>query len=569
MKPHFTVINLVVASLCFAQRPQPEAVKVRALQATLDLSLHDYQLYQLDNRTWLTQIQRGEPITLDLNGLAVEAKLVPHNLRARDFLAVTVAENGEEVPVFRPVSTYRGNLLGFPDSDLRLTVTDRLISGTVTLEGEVFFLQPAAKFDAAMGSEITVVYRDTDVREEAQAFCGMRYHQEASEKIIRSMKAGANPRVVQIALDTDGEFYQNHSSVDVHSLLEGFVNQLDAIWRNDLDLQLEITRIFVRTNPNTDPWSSTIYGHGPNRFGPFFGGGTCLTPGDGLWEQFRNFWNASTANFSRDIMVLFVGRDMKLCPTSSSGEAELFGTAGDLGTICEHPDRAYVVMEEYPTNTAGLMAHEIGHSLNGVHIFDPICDPGLPIGPVLCGTVEAGSDYYDPSNITRIGNFVGANNDCLGEEVEFTIVADSYTLPNWPNNNYGSNTRVFMRTGESGYARNGYFKFTVSGITDGVSSAKMRVKTGPVAFPHLYVYQVNDSSWGEFTITWNNAPAFGKSLGDLGPLPANSWVDIDVSAIITGNGTFTIGINAPDIPNLYFRSRQTAEKPKLIVFTDP
>ena len=125
-----------------------------------------------------------------------------------------------------------------------------------------------------------------------------------------------------------------------------------------------------------------------------------------------------------------------------------------------------------------------------------------------------------------------------------------------------------MRTADTGYPRNAYFKFTVSGVTGPVTSAKMRVKTGPVTFPNATV-SIIDNSWNEFTVTWNNAPLDSFFQYGIGRLPADSWVEIEVSSIVTGNGTYTIGMVAPDIPNLCFRSRQSTEKPTLHVTFPP
>jgi len=571
MKRLIVLLVIGVCHLGFSQELPLAAEKQLELHDSLSKALNFYDLRVLKGYEWAKAIKRGETLEMDLLGQIVEAKLESHSLRAKDFRVVMVMDDGQEFEVDRPVPTYRGHLVGIPDSEVRLVINEKMISGTVNMEGEVFHFQPASKFLAKVGNGITVIYRDTDVLEEAKAFCGMKYHKTASENLYEKsfLVSPATPKVVQIALDTDGEFVQNHPGQDISDLLEGFINQLDAIWRADLDLQLEITAIFVRPNPNRDPWNSTPYGHGPTRYGPLGGGDNCLQPGNGVFEQFRNFWNASPSNPLRDIMVLFVGRDMKLCPTASDPVIhELFGSAGFLGTICRFPDRAYVIQEEYPINTPGLLAHEIGHSLNGEHRFTADCNPGPPIGPVLCGTVEAGSDFYSAHNINRIGNYLAANNGCLGEEFSFTSVADAYVLPWWPNNNYGSRKEIFIRTSPQ-WPSDGYIKFNVQGLTGAVSSAKLRIKTGPGDIPTVKLYTVSHNSWNEFTITWNNRPPFVFDAGTFGPFPPDSWVELDVTSFVSGNGVVTIGITSlDDLPDVWILSRQhPTDKPQLIVRT--
>lgn len=557
--------------LGFSQELSLEKHQQLELHDSLSKALNFYDLRKIQGKQWIKTIDQGETFEVDLLGQLVEVKLEPHNLRAKNFRSVMVMDDGKEFEINRPISTYRGQIEGVPDSDVRLVITEEMITGTVKMEGEVFFFEPASKFNAKMRSDITVIYRDADVQETAKAFCGMEYHQAASENLREKLVSvsAAPPKVVQIALDTDGEFVQNHPGQNISDLLEGYINQLDAIWRADLNLQLEITAIYVRTNPNTDPWNNTPYGHGPTRFGPLSGGDACQTPGNGMFEQFRNYWNNASSAPQRDIMVLFVGRDMKLCPTKADPVVrELFGTAGFLGTICRFPDRAYVVQEEYPINTAGLLAHEIGHSLNGEHRFTSNCNPGLPIGPVLCGTVEPGSDYYSAHNINRIGNFLAANGGCLGQEFTFTSIGDAYVLPWWPNNNYGRRKEIFIRTSPQ-WPSDGYIKFNVQGLTGAVSSAKLRVKTGPGVIPTIRLFSVQNQAWNEFTITWNNRPHFLFSTGTLGPFAANSWVELDVTNFVSGNGVVTIGLTSlNDLPNSWIASRQhPTDKPQLIVKT--
>lgn len=540
---------------------------LKSFEQNLDGLLQAYEVQKIDGQEWLKRIRERRPITLGLQGWEVEMDLQLNNLRSNNAWLVTIEDDGSATPYVAPPSTYRGRVRDFPDSEIRLVITDSLISGTIRLVDDVYFLEPAAKFHGDMGTDMVVVYRDVDVRDHAKARCGMEYQEDLAAKLFGTTdNPNPNAKRLQIAIDTDGEFAQKYPGVKAHAVLEGIVNQLDAIWRDDLQLRPEITALIVRPNPATDPWTDTAYGHGPKRFGPFAGGQDCTTPGDGLWEQFRNYWNSQPPLFERDVMALFVGRDLKICPTATTGENELFGTAGDLGTVCRIPDNAYVLLEEYPLNSVGLLAHELGHSLNGLHVNASSCGSGAGIGPVLCPVVEAGSDYYSSFNIGRIDGFNNLWGTCLEEIYEFSLTADAYTYSYQPTTNFGARNKVRMRTGSSGFTLRSYFKVDVSGVSGNVSSAILRFKTGPVPLTGVRVFFIASSNWDEYKINWNNAPPFSFGLS-VGNLPANTWVDIPVTHIVNGNGTFSIGMLAADTPGQYVRSRETNEPPKLIVYS--
>ena len=52
---------------------------------------------------------------------------------------------------------------------------------------------------------------------------------------------------------------------------------------------------------------------------------------------------------------------------------------------------------------------------------------------------------------------------------------------------------------------------------------------------------VSDTSWTEGSITWNNRPAMGSTLDSLS-VGSSEWVEFDVTSHITGNGTFSLGL---------------------------
>ncbi len=145
----------------------------------------------------------------------------------------------------------------------------------------------------------------------------------------------------------------------------------------------------------------------------------------------------------------------------------------------------------------------------------------------------------------------------------FPVISDAWVYQPLPTRNYGASTSITVRSASSGLGASGYLKFTVSGVTRPVQSAKVRIRTGTKAFPSSRLYWIVDTSWSENTITWNNAPLYFYTQYATGALPASTWVEFDVSSIVTGNGTYTIGLTAADTVGLWYYSRESSYVPSL------
>ena len=73
---------------------------------------------------------------------------------------------------------------------------------------------------------------------------------------------------------------------------------------------------------------------------------------------------------------------------------------------------------------------------------------------------------------------------------------------------------------------------------------------------------------GERTITYNNAPPLGNQIGSIGAFRSSSWITIDVTPLVTGNGTFSLAITGLNATAVSLASRETgANVPLLIVTT--
>ncbi len=171
------------------------------------------------------------------------------------------------------------------------------------------------------------------------------------------------------------------------------------------------------------------------------------------------------------------------------------------------------------------------------------------------GGSNKGTSFFN----SALWNAIGAPGN------SFIAVEDAFVWQLQPSENFGSWDYLFVRSAHTGQGIHTYLKFVVSGLAGSVQSAKLRLHTGVLAFPASRVYWMVDSTWNENTITWANASLDFHLQYPTYSLPADSWVELDVSPIVSGNGTYTIGLVGPDVTGLYYYSRESQFKPTLIV----
>jgi len=152
----------------------------------------------------------------------------------------------------------------------------------------------------------------------------------------------------------------------------------------------------------------------------------------------------------------------------------------------------------------------------------------------------------------------------VGSLFTFIPNADAYVESAHSSTNYGSLTT--LRADGSPVVR-GYLRFNVQGLAGAVTRATLRVYANSAANGYD-IKGVSNNTWVESTITYNNAPAVGSVLGSFGSFGGGAWTNVDVTAYVTGNGTYNLGLTTPGSTAISFASREAgANAPQLIVET--
>jgi hypothetical protein len=115
-----------------------------------------------------------------------------------------------------------------------------------------------------------------------------------------------------------------------------------------------------------------------------------------------------------------------------------------------------------------------------------------------------------------------------------------------------------------------YVRFNVQGLTGTVNRVTLRIFANSASSSSLVASGVSNNTWTETAINYNNAPPVGSSLGSSGSVVAGAWISIDITAYVTGNGTYNLALTTPGSTAISLASRESgATAPQLIVETRP
>jgi acid phosphatase type 7 len=114
-----------------------------------------------------------------------------------------------------------------------------------------------------------------------------------------------------------------------------------------------------------------------------------------------------------------------------------------------------------------------------------------------------------------------------------------------------------------------YVRFNVTGLTGTVTKGTLRIYVDASSSTGFDVRSVADKTWGETTLAYNNAPAMGASIvGSSGALTGGTWINVDVTSLVTGNGLVSLGLTTTSSTAKRLASRESgANAPQLVITT--
>ena len=176
---------------------------------------------------------------------------------------------------------------------------------------------------------------------------------------------------------------------------------------------------------------------------------------------------------------------------------------------------------------------------------------------------DGGAASHEITAPTTAATYVATFSKQTG--VTVTPIADAYVRSTQATKNFGKAATLQVRASQY----RSYLRFTVSGVSGTVTDAKLRLRVTDASVNAGRLYTVT-GGWTETGVTWNNAPVIsGTPLASLGAATVGTWLEVDVTRLVTGNGTYDLAISDGNSDTTQFVSREGTNPPQLVVTVGP
>ncbi len=358
-----------------------------SLKTDLDKFFTEYSLVDIPRKEIRKKAKASQPITINTGERVFSFALEPKHLRSRNLKLEVITEEGIENLERKEGVTFRGTLMGNPESEVRLMIDEKKISGYIFTGTERFFLSSASNYSKHASPQTVVVYlSEHAITEpvEMQPAITIQGLQQVTTEFNPPVAAANQLRVIELATDADFAFVSRLGGVEAaNNYILSVVNMVDGLYESELGLSITVTH--QNAWAAQDPYT-------PNNGGDLYP----------LLSSVQNFWNSNKpiSNYPRDVVHLFTGR------WQGAGLAY-------MGSICQMPSFSYGVSAFCGGAfiQSLVMAHEIGHNLSADHTDTGECVNSV-MNSVLSGSVRS---FCQPSRNTITG-YVSRFGSCLGAE---------------------------------------------------------------------------------------------------------------------------------------------------------
>lgn len=333
------------------------------------------------------QAAGNRKLSFNARGRNFDLDLTPNDLRSARYSAEDSAAPGMRVGADLTIKTFKGDVAGESDSQVRVSIDGTKIEGYFLTGGKRLFIENARKYTNQSADDEYVVYEKEDSLVENTYLCG----ETSAAAQLDSGVAGAAPqiaavtasaRVIEVATEADYEFVTklggaSQANTEILSIL----NMTDGVYQNELGLSVSV--VFQHT------WST------PDSFTP--------TDMSSILGSFGDYWNTNfpVSRTPRDTAHLFTGKTA----AASAGLAW-------VGTICRSPSYSYG-LSGYVGWAPGkymIPTHEIGHNLGANHVDATQNCANTIMNPALSGSTVFTFCTYSRN---EIGTYVSGNGSCL------------------------------------------------------------------------------------------------------------------------------------------------------------
>ncbi len=142
------------------------------------------------------------------------------------------------------------------------------------------------------------------------------------------------------------------------------------------------------------------------------------------------------------------------------------------------------------------------------------------------------------------------------ELIAAALTDDTFVYQGNPTSNKGGMALMRVRDEARGWGNEAFLKFNVSDTGPGtVQSATLNVRS-QTSINNVSVYPVSDNTWDEMTLNWDNKPARGSLLDTANSIDANTWIALDVTGAVTGDGTYSFTLDSTQDKSQEFSTKE-------------
>ena len=314
-------------------------------QQRLSAIFKAYDVYQIDAQAISRFVQgSSQPTTtfsLALEGIdSWDIQLEAADLLADSYQARVLSASGEQVLARQKQVTYKGHLVGKPDTEVRLMLDGTHISGFIQQEGRKLYIENVTNIDKEGFDDAFLVYNAADVQEKGEMLClatkEAHHKEQIDQKNQRTAASCSDQTELKIATFATYDRYASAGgTVAVNNEILAILNNVQSNY-DDFNVKFTVVEQVVSSCNGCDPWSSPS------------------DPSDLLYK----FTNWGPSGFTQT-------HNEGICFYDGAGS----GTVGVawLATICT--SNRYAVCDKLGSSETNrvLVAHEMGHNFSANH----------------------------------------------------------------------------------------------------------------------------------------------------------------------------------------------------------
>jgi hypothetical protein len=275
-----------------------------------------------------------------------------NELRAPDYQSILVTEKGEISLPRTPCNTYKGTESA-PGHTVRMTIGENGIRALIQDKGIIYRIEPAHYF--GVSKDLYIAYTTNELQDLSDISCEVQHSSQEVPGNDAPKNIGNCPLEMEIATDSDYEYYQIHGANANQQILSD-LNFVEIPFENSFNMQIVVTyqRMFSTSN---DPHTQTCVN-------------ASSTGCANVINEIRSLWNGSLSHVRRDVAHFFTGKSHSANGHVGNSNAT---TGSGIGTVCLEPHNANGFTRSF-TDSYLTTAHELGHNFDAWHHDDGTCE---------------------------------------------------------------------------------------------------------------------------------------------------------------------------------------------------